>query len=150
MDHKVKRILAKVQLAGDRSGHDFQLLAPTGTTVFLREAARMLSGGKARGFPRNKISTYRWSRVSNLSFLARCPRISSISLEREQRSPPHECLQEDLQELGEEKYKSFRPFMYRGKNVPQTYSAASVSFRARASSTTSVTRSTLGGEKQKR
>lgn len=52
------------------------------------------------------------------------------------------------QKVGE-KCKSFRSFRYRGKNVPQTYSAASVSFRARASSTTSVTRSALGGEKQK-
>lgn len=87
-----------MQLAGDGSRHDFQLLAPTGTTVFLREVARRLSGGKARGFTHNKMSTYRWPRVSNLSFLARCPRISSVSLEREQRSPLHECLQEDSQE----------------------------------------------------
>lgn len=48
MAHKVKRTLAQVQLAVDRSRHDFQLLVPTGTTVFLREAAKEALPGKSQ------------------------------------------------------------------------------------------------------
>lgn len=71
--------------AGGGDGHIFQALAPTGTTTFLRETMRSFSRGKARGSISNAMNTYRWSRVSNLSFLTRCPRISCISLERESR-----------------------------------------------------------------
>lgn len=149
-----------MKLAGDEGGHIFQPLAPIGTTTFLREAIRSLSGEEARGSISNAMNTYRWSRVSNLSFLTRCPRITCISLERERESAKKilsmNILQEDSQEHGStlrrKRCTHLSGHSRRGEKLCHgpTYSAASVSFRAGASSTTAVTRSTLIGEKHKR
>jgi len=72
-----------LKLEGDGSGHIIQPLAPIRTTAFLRKAIWTLSGEEARGSTSNAMNTYRWSGVSNLSFLTRCPRISRISLDKE-------------------------------------------------------------------